>query len=286
MVSHADAANSRNRQRRRSGRALSWAAAAVFVASGTAGAQVSLAVSPVRVELAVVPGQTKTDILTVQNLGEKPQHVRVSVADWYLTKDGTPVFVKAGKAPEFSMSEWVEVNPTELQIGPQGSQVLRYTVTVPAGVAAAGYRSAILVETVPEMVAGQTANVTYLNARIGVVLYNRVGTLPIMAEITDQQVVPDPANSGRLAVRLTLKNGGTSHYRFRGQSLVQDAEGKTVQTLTVSDAVVLPQSEREVFVPFEGPPPAGSYTVTSRLDVGLKELLEIVTRITPIAAPQ
>ena len=129
------------------------------------------------------------------------------------------------------------------------------------------------------MAPGLSANVTYLNARIGVILYNRVGTLPTMAEITGQQVVPDPANPGQLAVRLTLKNSGSCHYRFRGETLVQDAEGKVLQTLTIGDAVVLPLSEREVLVPLAGPPPTGGYTVTSRLDVGLKELLEIVTRV-------
>ncbi len=96
MMNHSDPSDIRIRQRRRFVRALAWSAAAVLAAQGTAGAQVSVAVSPVRVELAVAPGQTKTDILTVQNLGARPQHVRVSVADWYLTKDGTPVFAKVG----------------------------------------------------------------------------------------------------------------------------------------------------------------------------------------------
>jgi P pilus assembly chaperone PapD len=242
-------------------------------------AQVAIGVAPVRVELAVGPGQTKTDVLSVENRGDKPLRISVTVADWYLTKEGTPTFVKRGKSPEFSMTDWVEVNPTECEIPARSSQVLRYTISVPPGTPDAGYRTAILVESVPDIPAVRLATTSYVNARIGVIVYNRVGEVPTKAEIVGQEVAPDPANPGRMGVKLTVRNSGLSHFRLSGEVRILDPAGARLQTAPIGDAVVLPKSDREVFVPLMEALPSAGFTILCRLDVGLKEWLEAETRV-------
>lgn len=254
-------------------------ATVALLAAPPAAAQVSMNVAPVRVEHAVAPGQIHTDVITVENVAVRPLRARVSVADWQLERDGTPTFVKRGRLPAFSMSEWVEVGPTEFEIPPGGTQTIRYTVDVPPGVADASYRTAILIESLPDFVGVPAANAAYLTARIGVIVYNRVGTLTPALEIVKQEIVHDAAAPGGMAIRIGLRNPGLTHVRASGHSSIVDLDGRVLQSLPVRDAVVLPQSEREISLPLEQPVDRPAFSVLSQIDGGLPQLLEVETRV-------
>lgn len=244
-------------------------------------ADVAIGVFPIRSEHEVQAGQTKTDGITVDNDSTENIHMRVTVADWYLTRDGSPTFVKKGKSPEFSMSDWIVVNPSEFVIPPHGHQIIRYTFTVPKDTPAGGYHTAIMIESVPNIAPGQEVHAAYLNARVGAIIYDRVGKTVPQGTITAQSIVIDEKNSGQVGVQITLKNSGNSHFRFKGESKILDKQGKVIETLPISDSVVLPQSERDVFVPVKGILPTDGFTIVSSLDIGLKELLEAETRVEP-----
>jgi len=250
-----------------------------------AGASVSFSVSPIRVDLSVAPGETKTDAVMIENRGNEPLRLRVTIADWHLAPDGTPVFVKRGGSPADSMSEWIEVNPTELDVPPLARMPVRYTVSAPEGTSAGGYHGAILIESVPEMVAHDQPTRAYLNARIGVILYDRIGTVAPEIEISAQDVVRAVDTPGGMALRVTVRNIGHVHARFTGSGRVVDGEGREVEVVPISDAVVLPTSDRQVVVRLTEPLPRGDFTVVTRLDVGLPELLEAETRVAAPFAP-
>ena len=267
--------------------AVCLAAGVLLTAAPAPAAQVSLlsmSVSPIRVEHAIQPGEEKTALIVVENNSDRRLRARVAVADWYLKRDGAPVFVKRGELPPFSMSEWIEVNPSEFELSPGEFQTIRYTVTAPAGTAVGGYRAAILIDSLPDFEDTPRANVTYVTGRVGVILYNRVGNAPVQAEVVGQEVVTDPRNAARLAVRLSLRNRGRTHFRVSGRSRILDSAGTVLRALAVEDAVVLPQSERDILVWFERPADLSEFTVLSRLDVGLPEWLEVETHVGAVAA--
>ncbi|MFI5175248.1 MAG: hypothetical protein ACHQKY_10350 [Terriglobia bacterium] len=261
-------------------------AAVIFGSMTSLRADVAIGVFPIRSEHEVQPGQTKTDGITVDNDSAENIHMRVTVADWYLTRDGSPTFVKKGKSPEFSMSDWIVVNPAEFDVAPHGHQIIRYTFTVPKETLTGGYHTAIMIESVPNITPGQDAHAAYLNARVGAIIYDRVGKTTPQGTITAQQVVIDEKNTGQVGVRITLKNSGPSHFRFKGESKILDKQGKVIETLPINDSVVLPQSERDVFVPVKGILPTDGFTIVSSLDIGLKELLEAETRVEPNPSSQ
>ncbi|HEX9136407.1 MAG TPA: hypothetical protein VF905_05630 [Nitrospirota bacterium] len=261
-------------------------AALIFGSEITLRADVAIGVFPIRAEHEVQAGQTKTDGITVDNDSAENVHLRVTVADWHMTRDGSPVFVKKGKSPEFSMSEWIVVNPAEFDLAPHGHQIIRYTFTVPKDTATGGYHTAVMIESVPNIAPGQDAHAAYLNARIGAIIYNRVGKVSPQGTITAQQVVIDQKNTGQLGVQITLKNSGSAHFRFKGESKIIDRQGKLIETLPINDSVVLPQSERDIFVPVKGILPTDGFTIVSSLDIGMKELLEAETRVEPNPSSQ
>ena len=76
--------------------ALALAAMLAIAWATPASAQLSISVSPIRVEQAIQPGKTRTDVVTVENVSDQLLRARVTVADWFLERNGTPVFVKHG----------------------------------------------------------------------------------------------------------------------------------------------------------------------------------------------
>ena len=67
-----------------------------------------------------------------------------------------------------------------------------------------------------------------------------------------------------------------------GITRIMDDSGRDMELAPIRDAVVLPESERYLFVRFAKPLPGDEFRIVSRLDVGLPELLEAETRV---AAP-
>ncbi len=258
--------------------------AMVLAAVTPAEAQLSMSLSPVRVEHAIPPGELWTDVATVENVSDRPLRARVTVAGWYLERNGTPVFVKRGTRPGLSMSGWIDVNPTEFEIGPGETQVIRYTLTVPAGLPDASYRTAVLVESLPDFSGTPDRNVAYLTARIGLIIYNRVGTEVPLAEVVGQEVVSDPETPYSKSVKLTIRNPGLVNFRLSGESQIVTPDGRVLQVVSIPDGVVLPQSEREVLLRLEEPFSNRVFNVLSRIDIGQEEMLEIETQVGVVAA--
>lgn len=267
----------------RRGHALALAAMLAIAWATPASAQLSISVSPIRVEQAIQPGKTRTDVVTVENVSDQLLRARVTVADWFLERNGTPVFVKHGARPELSMSDWVDVNPTEFTVAPGDDQVIRFTVTVPDGVPAASYRTAILIESLPDFAVAPVHNAAYLTARIGVIVYNRIGEVAPAVEIVGQEVV---GTSGEMAINLTVRNPGLVHVRISGISQIVTPQGRVLQELPIEGAVVLPRSERDILIRLRESIDQPSFKVLSQIDIGLEELLEVETQVGIVPANQ
>ena len=264
---------------RRQSATLLVVAAVLVCGTRPARAQVSMSVMPIRAELAVQPGETKTQLIQVENPSEQPLRLSIAVADWSIDASGTPLFVKRGSLPEFSMSAWIEVNPTQFEVPPGSIQTVRYTVTVPPGIPAGSYRTVMLVESLPDFDRASLVRVAQLSARIGVIVYNRIGDVEPEVEVVAQEMFDDPESPGAQKLRLRFRNPGVMHYRVNGESRIVDATGSVLQQLRVPDTVVLPRSERDIIVELERAVSHPYFTIVSQLDVGLPDLLEVETRI-------
>jgi P pilus assembly chaperone PapD len=232
-------------------------------------AEVSISVSPIRVEHLVKQGEKGTDMISVINDGTAPTRLRVSIEDWALTKDGNPMFMKAENS-RYSCAEWIRINPVDFRLAPGQTREVRYTITVPQGVEDGGYRAAIIFETVPDVTPGEKVKRVFLRGRIVTIVYELVG-----------KPTPEGHSKG-LRVELkkegvdlivALQNTGKVHYRTKGSITVKDADGKKAFEVDMPDVPVLPESEREVKVSYDKTIPKGKYTATAVMDIGKKELI-------------
>jgi P pilus assembly chaperone PapD len=242
-------------------------------AAQTAAAQVSVEVSPLRVELQAGPGSSTTQPVTLTNYGKETVRVRARLTDWDLTRDGTPQF-EGADAGRYSATSWVRLAPPEQTIEPGASAIVRFSASLPEGVEPGGYRTGILFEFEPETRTAAPKRELAFKSRIATLIYINSGTSVAAAELVDVRV--RPAESG-VDVVATLKNSGRRTVRTKGTLQLFDASGAVAREVVVPDVPMLPESEREVTVPVAiaaaSPLAPGLYRAELKLDLGLAAII-------------
>jgi P pilus assembly chaperone PapD len=211
------------------------------LSASIAGADVSLDLSPVRIEVKADAGAEYTHSIQVQNTGSDSMRVRVSIEDWKLDLEGTPVFLPAGTMPR-TASGWITAAPGDFLLDPGQTQFVRFTLKVPEGVPPAGYWSSLVVESIPIDRSSVPGHRMFLRGRIGCMLYVSVGTPARSAEITSLTTV---RKSGRTWIEMDIDNPGLDFVRLSGE--VTGLSGDDIVSLArVPDVPVLPGSRRHV----------------------------------------
>lgn len=250
--------------------------AALLVYAAPAAAQISVEVSPLRMELAAGPGSTTTQGITVTNAGKDPIRVRGRVTDWDLSKDGAPQFESAVEGGPYSATPWVRIAPPEHILEPGKEAIVRVSLAVPGNVEPGGYRTGVLFEFGPATgdPVGRGREVMF-KSRIATLLYVNIGQPPMAAELTDLR---QRTTGQQLQIIATIKNTSRRSVRTKGSLILYDQAGRNVREVPVPDVPFLPESEREVAIVVSDPAKtaalaAGDYRVELRIDVGLPALL-------------
>ncbi len=248
----------------------------VLLCAPSASAQISVEVSPLRVELTAGPGSTTTQAITVANAGTEAVRVRAIATDWDLSRDGAPQFEGAVEGGPYSATSWIRVAPPEQVIDPGKDATVRFSLSVPATIQPGGYRTGVLFEFGSAAVnaVGRGRQVMF-KSRIATLIYVSVGQPTMAAELTDLSV---RTLGKQTQVVATVKNSSRRYVRTRGSLVLLDQSGRSVREFTVPDVPLLPESEREVSITVidpEKPAPIepGDYKVEVRMDVGLPALL-------------
>ena len=250
------------------------AAIAALLAAAPASAQVSVEVSPLRIELQAVPGSTTTQAVMLTNSGKAPVRVRARVSDWDLSREGAPQFEGVPEGGPYSASAWVRVAPPEQVLDTSKEGTVRFSLTVPPGTGPSGYRTSVLFEFLPVSTdpAGRGREVQF-RSRIATLVYVNVGQPPAAIELTDLRIRPSSEQTQVIAV---LSNTGKRTVRTKGTLTLYDQTGKAVQETAVPDVPLLPEREREVAIPAvdaSKPLPAGEYRVEVKIDAGMPALI-------------
>lgn len=262
---------------------LALALVTILAGPARASAQVSVEVSPLRVELQAGPGSTTTQPVTLTNYGKEAVRVRATLTDWDLTRDGTPQFEGAEVDGRYSATSWLRVAPPEQVIEPGASATVRFNAALPAAVEPGGYRTGILFEF--ESAAGTPLSPRRelsFKSRIATLIYVNVGAPPTATELVDVRVRP---TSGGVDIVATVKNAGRRTVRTRGTLVLFDATGAVARETAVPDVPLLPESERELTVPVATAPSTGSgqapgtplapglYRAELKLDLGMAAII-------------
>jgi hypothetical protein len=255
---------------------IGLALATVLVCAVPATAQISVEVSPLRVELTAGPGSTTTQAITVSNAGKDAVRVRATATDWDLSRDGAPQFEGAVEGGPYSATSWIRVAPPELVIEPGKDATVRFSLSVPADIQPGGYRTGILFEFGPVNAnpAGRGREVMF-KSRIATLIYISIGQPAMAGELTNLVVRSAGAQTQVVA---TIKNSSRRYVRTRGSLILYDQGGRNVREFPMPDVPLLPESERDVAITVIDPErqltvAPGDYKVEVRIDVSLQALL-------------
>lgn len=242
-------------------------------------ADLSVGASPIRIEQTVKLGERLTDAITFNNTGDGPVHIVVSVEDWDLLMDGTPVFQKAGSLPG-SIAPWIRVNPSEFDLEPGERIDIRYTVTVPKEAPPGGFRGAVIFSNEPRPILGQRPAHIIAKGRIATLIYLTVGTPMPTAKITGLNATPKKGNK-KMEIALDLYNNGPVHFRTKGEVRIRDEKGRTLGKVPLPNVPVLPDHRRLIVLEWEHRDISKAHRLEAVLDLGRPELIAAEAKIRP-----
>jgi len=214
------------------------------------------------------PGQRYVGSITVRNLTNAPQPVRVYQTDYRFSANGTSNFDSAGSIPR-SNAAWIKPSASSLMIPPMADVVLNYAVTVPAIDSLRGtYWSAIMVEGQPRLPPQARRGEIGLGAvfRYAVQVTTHlpnVGTRKV--RLTKQGFLTD--STGARSLDIVVENTGERAYRPNLWVELYDSRGTLRKRIEQQRGLLYPGTSLKQQFSF-GRMPAGVYKALVFADTG------------------
>jgi hypothetical protein len=158
-----------------------------------------LFVTPVREYIHVSAGNRANGALTIANITDKTAEITLS-AEQFTVEDFTYDYMFTP-----SKRDWIKLQTTKLELQPNKSQEIPYTITIPAGAAPGGYYFTIFATEVLDKEAGR-------KVRVGEALYVTVnGELRLTSHI-QKESIPPVSFGGDIPFTLDVKSTGNTHF--------------------------------------------------------------------------
>ena len=217
----------------------------VLLASNTK----AVTISPLNFELNGNPGDTISNVVRIYNDQDFEIGVNMEAQDFTAAGEAGQVLIRtAEEAGTFSLSNWVTLTPKTFTVAPRSSQMVEFTVKVPAGGEPGGHYASVLASVSSSPTGGGVG----INQKVGALLL-----LSVSGEVVENlnlvEFNPDSTLTEYGPEKLTarFRNDGTVHLKPRGFVLVKNIFGGEVAKLDLPQLNVLPQSARVVDIPLK-----------------------------------
>lgn len=256
------------------------------LASAAAPAFAGMAVSPLKQEISLKPGEEGKVRITLTNNARggfgTPQTMQFAIADVKASEPGSLEFLEPGVMPN-SASKWISLNKPDITVDPDRSEVIECTIRPPLSAQPGEYYSAVLVTLAAK---GRTAGGVVVQYRIASGIFVTIlgQTLPKHAKIGACEIVwpktptrepttqpashEQPASPELPRVLVALQNVGRARFDASGKITLLDGRSRIMFTapLTSRRPCVFAGDTRQFEAVFPKPVPAGKYTVRIDMD--------------------
>jgi hypothetical protein len=243
---------------------------------------ISLNVWPPKIELTVMPGETRTGIINVDNRGSAVANLVAYITDVGMERNGNIAFPEGGSLP-YSCEPWLLVNPEQFRLAQGSGQQVRYTLKVPRD-ASGTYLACVFIQTRPEDRPFATGSA--ISARLGsMLIVNVTGTGTKAAELFSMGTQRSK-DGKQTQVELGIRNKGNVLLRPTGTIEIKSEAGWTVDKVDFNQdkQAVLPLSERLYPIAISPNVEPGAYRLIATIDYGGRELLAGEAKINMVAA--
>ena len=248
--------------------------------AGTAGAQTAgLGIQPMRLELEVMPGKTRTASFSIEappSDNEVRGRLMLGLTDWSIHEDTSVTYQDPGTQSR-SAASWITFTPSDVGISSGQQRLVRVTAAVPQQAEPGLYTAALFVQERPPTRLPQIGEQLFqFRFRYVVTLYVIVPPVFRQAEIADLQLQSD-AQGTRLVTR--LQNTGTRHLRPMISWFVR-ARGKEVVAEHNTEAtVLLPGTLSNETLTLSDPLPPGGCEIEVQVDFNDGRPVQAVRRM-------
>lgn len=267
--------------------AIALAAFVCLALAAPAFPQSGLALSPMRMEMNLVPGAQRNGTLTLSNDSREPARFRTEILDLSIDREATPQFEKdiPGES-QFSCRQWVTVNPMEGELGATNQTLVRYTFHVPPQVPERVYHCALGFTSLPNPGKPQGLGIVAL-LRVVSTFYITIGKpLPsgTVKEIAIEKINPTGTSGYRAVV--SVENSGLTNLRGDGTADVLNQAGQVVESSPFPSVIILPRRVQRLPVIITKKLPDGVYSYRVRVNLGTGEIQEATYRFQiPVPEP-
>ena len=221
------------------------------------GAQ-AVTISPLNFEVNANSGDVISNVIRIYNDTDADMPVNMETQDFVAAGERGEVLIKEGGNESYSLQSWVTLNPKTFVIPPKSSQMVEFTIRVPANAEPGGHYASVLAS----VSGGSSTTGTGVAQKVGSLLL-----LEVAGDIVENLGVSDfeaPAFSeyGPESLSARFSNDGTVHLKPRGFVLVKNMFGGEVVKVDLPQLNVLPQSTRKVDIPLKLGNQFGRYEAT------------------------
>ncbi len=204
----------------------------------------AVTVSPVRIELAVDPGQSIDSSIKIYNneRGVKTYYLFAAKFDSQ-DETGQPHFIPNDKT---GIVSWTNL-PTSIDVGPQQSQNVNFSISVPAGTDPGGYFGAVLISQIPPSPSGFDIS---LQSEVGTLLFLKVnGNFKQGETILEFETKDKNHTFNHLPIEFFFRfqNSGADRAQPIGDITLKNMFGGTAKIISANPSAgnVLPESVRK-----------------------------------------
>lgn len=242
-------------------------------------AQFDISLSPLLVEIDLVPGARKSFSVYLNNENaEKTVNLRAYTMDITESPEGAYKVADKGQS-EFSCADWMRIDDTTFALEPGKSKEVKVQISAPPNVFGGRY-AAVVFEVVPE--AGPTGEKlgsveyhfrmpTFVEASVkrfgGLVRKASISNFKV-ENVTSGPIIKEIGGEG-LGFIAAVKNEGNIHVIGKGTLIIKDKAGKTKRRVPLGGGrgVVIPGATVD-YKSLLKKPPAGEYVARAVINFG------------------
>lgn len=208
-------------------------------------ADVSLVVSPPRIDFTGLPGEEFQQVVKITNNSETKELIlQVFVIDFIVQDgEGTPVKVTESASGRYLASPWFTLNQTELVIAPKEQQEIIALINVPEDALPGGHYAGIFFEPVEKR--GSTQTVSYTSTQVGALFgINVEGDITYDALIKSFFAKELVSEFGPIEFSAVLENQSDTHIRPISSITIYDLIGRRLTEIKLDELNIFPFASR------------------------------------------
>lgn len=237
--------------------------------------QSALGVSPAIVEHALIPGQTVSFTLQVNNVTNFPLPVKGFVKDLRLQAEN----LKTSERSRLDASKWFTIEEPDFILQPRQIRIIKGTIQPPVDAVPGGHYATVFFQPLLPRDA-LSPSMAYVNTRVGVLAFLIIkGDIEQKSELAKPLMTSRLARHGPITFTFGVRNTGNVHLMPSGSIKVYDRHNRQVGNLAVPSGIILPETAKEYSIQWDPPSNIGEYRAVLEAKSGADVELERTTII-------